>query len=1086
MVARRFRSSSFVLALAGLALAAPLTALAATHAHPDFNGDLQWRLIGPFRGGWGTMAQGIPDQPDTYYFGAAGGGVWKTVDAGRTWQSLGDDLPASAMGAIAIAPSDPNVIYVGSGQVAARWDIQSGNGVYKSTDGGRIWHSVGLQDTKYIGQILVDPDDPDTVLVGALGHYFGPNHQRGVFRSSDGGRTWKQTLYINDDTGVVDLSRDPQSSNVIYAAAWQVRNYPWLSYFQPNAGPGSGLYKSSDDGRTWTRIQGNGWPTVELGRIGVVAASGNRVYAVVDAAPASGNVPHAASEDQGGLYRSDDGGAHWQRVSSEGWLENDYFSRITVDPRNRDVVYSAGQSIRESRDGGKTWEIIKGAPGGDDYHYLWINPQHPDHMITAADQGVVITVDGGKTWSSWYNQPTGQFYHLAADNRFPYWVYSGQQDSGTVGIASRSDYGALSFRDWHPVGGDERDYDVPDPVDPTIVYGTGLGGRLSRFDAITGQVANVSPWPIMSYGAKPTTTKYRYTWITPLVATRNHQNRTVLYFGAQVLFRSTDRGDHWDVISPDLTGQQQGAKDCENVAIANARACGYGVIYSIAVSPRDDNEIWTGSDSGVIEMTRDGGAHWADVTPKGIATMTKISSLDVSALQSGTAYAAADNHRSDDFAPHVWRTHDFGKTWQETDSGLPAGHYVSVVRADPVRAGLLYAGTDAGAFVSFDDGDHWQPLQLNLPTVWVRDLLVHGNDLVAATQGRAIWILDDLSPLRQWNANIASQALHLFRPADALRVHANNNKDTPLPPETPLGKNPPNGAIIDYALGADTHGPVAIDILDSSGKLVRHYASDARPEAADAERYFDADWLKPEPMPSAAPGLHRFVWNLRWPRPRAASYDYSIAAVFGEDTPTSPQGAFVLPGRYTVVLKADGHEQRQPLTVKMDPRVHTSEADLRAALKFSQDVGASLDMAYVGYAQQQAVQRQLAALDKQLGGQSSHKNLLDEVRALEDTLGADDNAGLEQTTGFSALSGQLAALESDAESADTAPTAAQEAVLSSAGGRLTTAWQQWQTFQQGELAKLNADLKTAGMELVNVPPPDRLDAREPDEGKDLP
>ncbi|HET6913770.1 MAG TPA: hypothetical protein VFH71_10600 [Rhodanobacteraceae bacterium] len=1086
MAARRFRLSSFALALAGIALAAPLATFAATTSS-NFNGDLQWRLIGPFRGGWGTMAQGIPDQPNVYYFSSAGGGVWKTIDAGRTWQSLGDDLPASAMGAIAIAPSNPDVIYLGSGQVAARWDIQSGNGVYKSTDGGKSWHSAGLQATKYIGKILVDPNDPNTVLVGALGHYFGPNHQRGVFRSTDGGKTWQQTLYINDDTGVVDLARDPQNANVIYAAAWQVRNYPWLSYFQPNAGPGSGLYKSTDDGKTWTRISGNGWPTAQLARVGIAAASGNRVYAVVDAATTgSGNVPHAASEDQGGLYRSDDGGAHWQRVSSESWLENDYFSRITVDPHNPDVIYSAGQSIRESRDGGKTWDIIKGAPGGDDYHYVWLNPQHPDHMITASDQGVVITVDGGKTWSSWYNQPTGQFYHLATGNRFPYWVYSGQQDSGTVGIASRSDFGALSFRDWHPVGGDERDYDVPDPIDPTIVYGTGLGGRISRFDAITGQVANVSPWPVMSYGAKPTTTKYRYGWITPLVATRNHDNKSVLYFGAQVLFRSTDRGDHWAVISPDLTGQQQGAKNCENVVIANARACGYGVIYSIAVSPRDDNEIWTGSDSGVIENTRDGGAHWSDVTPKGIAPMTKISSLDVSALQPGTAYAAADNHRQDDFAPHVWRTHDFGKTWQQVDNGLPAGHYVSVVRADPVRAGLLYAGTDAGAFVSFDDGDHWQPLQLNLPTVWVRDLLVHDNDLIAATQGRAIWILDDLSPLRQWNANIASQPLHLFKPADALRVHANNNKDTPLPPETPLGKNPPNGAIIDYSLGANTHGPVTIDILDASGRLVRHYASDAKPEAADAERYFDADWLKPEPMPSAAPGLHRFVWNLRYPRPRAASYDYSIAAVFGEDTPTSPQGAFVLPGRYTVVLKADGHEQRQPLTVKMDPRVHTSMADLQAALAFSQSVGTSLDKAYVGYAQQKSVKQQLEALARQLGNQSSRKNLLDEVQALEDKLQGNEDAKLDETTSFGALSGQLATLESDAESADTAPTAAQREVLTSANARLQTANQQWEALQSGDLAKLNADLKAAGMQVVSVPPPDKLDAGEPDEGKDLP
>ncbi|MGH8212447.1 MAG: WD40/YVTN/BNR-like repeat-containing protein, partial [Rhodanobacteraceae bacterium] len=715
-------------------------------------------------------------------------------------------------------------------------------------------------------------------------------------------------------------------------------------------------------------------------------------------------------------------------------------------------------------------------------------PEHPDYMITAADQGTVVSVDGGRTWSSWYNQPTGQFYHLAADNRFPYWVYSGQQDSGTVGIASRSDYGALSFRDWHPVGGDERDYDVPDPIDPLIVYGTGLGGRLSRFDARTGQVANVSPWPITSYGAKPDTTKYRYTWITPMLALRNRKGQGVLYFGAQVLFRSTDRGDHWDVISPDLTGQDPDAKHCGGkVAIADARACGYGVIYSIAVSPRDDNEIWTGSDSGMIFNTRDGGAHWNDVTPQGIATMTKVSSLDVSALRAGTIYAAADNHRHDDFAPHVWRTHDFGKTWTEVDTGLLRDHYVSVVRADPVRAGLLYAGTDAGAFVSFDDGDHWQPLQMNLPTVWVRDLLVHDDDLIAATQGRAIWVLDDLSPLRQWNAAVASQPLHLFKPADALRVHFDNNKDTPLPPETPLGKNPPAGAIIDYSLGANTRGPVTIDILDASGKVViRHFSSDAKPEKARAERYFDADWLQPEKVPAAAPGLHRFVWNLRHARPRAASYDYSIAAVFGEDTPTSPQGAFVLPGQYMVVLKANGREQRQPLIVKMDPRVQTSTADLRAAFAFTTVVNAALDASFVGYAQQKGVSKQLDALSNQLGDKPTNKSLRDEIASVQAKLQPPPGETLDQASDFTSIGGQLAALESDAESADTAPTVAQQQVLAGASDHLETAWRQWRTLQSGELAKLNADLKSAGMKLVNVPPKDKLDAGEPDPGQDLP
>ncbi len=1053
-----------------------------------FAGDLHWRLLGPFRAGWSTMAEGIPDQPNVFYFVGAGSGVWRTDNAGRTWHSLGDTLPASAMGALAIAPSDPDVIYLGSGQVAARWDIQSGNGVYKSSDGGKSWQHMGLADTKYIGRILVDPKDPDTVLVGALGHYFGPNHERGVFRSSDGGRTWKQTLYIDDDTGVVDLARDPGHPDVIYAAAWQVRNYPWLSYFQPNNGPGSGIYKSVDDGRTWKRLDGKGWPQGNLSRIGLAVAGNGRVYAVIDASAASGNIPHAASRDEGGLYVSDDGGATWTRASGESWLENDYFGRITVDPGNPDVIYASGQSIRKSTDGGKTWHVFKGAPGGDDYHFVWINPLHPDHMIAAVDQGTTVTVDGGRMWSSWYNQPTAQVYHLAADDRFPYWVYSGQQDSGTIGIASRSDYGAISYRDWHPVGGDERDYDVPDPNDPMIVYGTGLGGRISRFDARTGQVANVSPWPIMTYGAKPDTVKYRYTWITPLVATKDKSGNTELLFGAQVLFRSTDRGEHWTVISPDLTGQRQDAKGCGKVTVANARACGYGVIYSIAVAPHDPDEIWTGSDSGTIHYTRDGGAHWDDVTPKGIATMTKISSLDVSAQDPCTVYAAADNHRNDDFAPHVWHTHDCGKTWQQVDNGLPGDHYVSVVRADPVRRGLLYAGTDRGAYVSFDDGADWQSLQLNLPTAWVRDLLVHGNDLIAATQGRAIWVLNDLSPLRQWDADVARADVYLFKPADAVRVHPDNNKDTPLPPGTPLGENPPAGAIIDYALGANTHGPVTIDILDANGKLVRHYASDAKHEPLHAFRYFEKDWwTKPPVNPPETPGLHRFVWDLHYTRPRSPSYDYSIAAVFGKDTPILPQGPFVLPGTYTVVLKADGRTLKQPLTVTMDPRVRTGMADLQAALAFSQQVDASLEQTAVGAAQRKAVAAQLDKLAITLANDKAHASLLEDVKAVQAKLRPPENAKLDEVADFDAIGGTLAGIESDLESADAAPNQGQREVLANCNARLQRAQADWQSLQHNELARLDAGLKAAGLPAISVPAPDQLDMpAQTGGGADLP
>ncbi|MGH8232880.1 MAG: WD40/YVTN/BNR-like repeat-containing protein [Rhodanobacteraceae bacterium] len=1075
----RFNALLAAAALVACALVAPVATAAPSQSISPFVGDLHWRLLGPFRGGWSTMAEGIPDRPNVYYFVGAGSGVWKTDNAGRTWISLGDKLGASAMGAMAISPSNPKVIYIGSGQVAARWDIQSGNGVYKTTDGGKNWTHVGLADSKYTGRILVDPKDANTVLVGALGHYFGPNHERGVFRSTDGGETWRQTLFINPNTGVVDLARDPEHPDVVFAAAWQIRKHPWMAYFQHDAGPCSGLYKSSDDGVTWQRLSGNGWPAGVLGRIGLATGRGGVVYAVVN----------AVNPGEGGLYRSGDDGAHWEQVSSAGWLPNDYFTRITVDPANANVVYAAGQSIRRSTDGGKTWRVFKGAPGGDDYHFVWINPLHPGHMIAAVDQGTTVTVDGGKTWSSWYNQPTAQVYHLAADNQFQYWVYSGQQDSGTIGIASRSDYGAITYRDWHPVGGDERDYDVPDPNDPMIVYGSGLGGRVSRFNARTGQVANVSPWPIMSYGARPENAKYRYTWITPLVATKDKTGGTELLFGAQLLFRSLDRGEHWKVISPDLTGQRQNAQGCtKHVSVADARACGYGVIYSIAVAPNDADEIWTGSDSGMIYDTRDGGAHWNDVTPRGIPTMTKISSLDVSALMPCTVYAAADNHRDNDYSPHVWRTHDCGKTWQEVDNGLPKDHYVSVVRADTVRKDLLYAGTDAGVYVSFDDGGRWQPLQLNLPTAWVRDLLVHGDDLIAATQGRAIWVLDDITPLRQYGTKVTHAGAYLFKPADAVRVHPDNNKDTPLPPGTPEGENPPAGAIIDYGLAPNAHGPVSIDILDATGKTVRHYESNATHRKLDAFRYFTKEWWTGPPVnPPATPGLHRFVWDLHYARPRSPSYAYSIAAVFGKDTPILPEGPFVLPGKYTVVLKADGETLKQPLTVTMDPRVDTSMADLQDALAFSQQVDAALSQAAVGAAQQKAVAAQLDNMATKLAPDKAHAGLLTDIHAVQAKLRTPENAKLDASASFEACGGILAGVESDMESADVAPNQGQREVLENCNRRLQQAQSDWQMLQGDELAKLDADLKTAGLPGIVVPlPGDLVMPAKAENGADLP
>ena len=1036
---------------------------------------LEWRLLGPFRGGWGTMAAGIPDQLDTFYFGAAGGGVWKTTDAGATWQAKSNGLADAAIGAIAIAASDPKVIYAGSGHPEPRYDIQSGNGLYKSVDGGEHWQYAGLRETRYIGAILIDQHNPDVVLVGALGHWFGPSPERGVFRSTDGGKSWKKTLYVDEQSGVVDLAIDPAQPNHVYAASWTARNWPWLSYFTPIEGEGSAIWHSSDSGQTWKRLGGEGWPSGKLGRIGLGVAhlvnGATRIYASID------------SIARAGLYRSDDGGAHWQRINDASAVATWYESRLTVAPDDPDTLYTVGQSMHKSTDAGLSFTIIKGAPGGDDYHHLWINPEHPERMVTASDQGTVVSVNGGKSWSDWYNQPTGQFYHLATDKRFPYWIYSGQQDSGTVRIASRSDYGAISFRDWHPVGGDERDFDIPDPEDPNIVFGSGLGGRISRWNAQTGEVQNVSPWPVSSYGARGSEVKYRYTWFTPIAFSA--QPPYALFSGSQVLFRSLDRGQSWKVISPDLSGAKGAPKDCTgDVPINRASACGFGVIYAISPSPHDNNEIWIGTDNGRVQLTRDGGVSWNEITPKGLPDWAKISSLDLSALDAGTAYAAIDNHRQDDFQPWVLRTRDYGKSWTKISQGLPEGRYVSVVRADPKRRGLLFAGTDNGVFVSFDDGGHWQPLQRNLPVAWVRDLLVHDNDLIAATQGRAIWVLDDLGPLRQIDAAKPLQEARLFTPSPAYRVRRDQNKDTPRPAETALGTNPPAGALIDYVL-AQPAREVSIEIRDANGTLLRRFASnDTKPEP-NAKPYFSKSWLQPKALPGTEAGAHRFVWNLRLARPKAVKYDYSIAAVLGESTPLVPEGALALPGDYEVALLVDGKEKKQALTIRADPRVSTSAADLAKTFAFSNAIDVELERSWQAHGEVDTVHKQLGSLTS-----SKEGKITDALKAsiagfdkqLEPLL-ADRG---HDAPALATINDVLASLATDVDGADRLPTAVQETLLADYRVSLDHSLDVWKRLREIDLAALNTQIVAAGVPPIEVPLAQAIRLGGEAESKDLP
>ncbi len=988
---------------------------------------LRWRLVGPFRAGWATMAEGVPNEPNTYYFGAAGGGVWKTIDAGRTWQPLMQHRQASSVGALDISASDPNIIYVGTGQVAFRYDMLAGDGVYKSTNAGKTWTNVGLKATEHIGRIIIDPKNPQHVLVAALGNVFAPSSERGVYLTTDGGASWQKKLFVNDSTGAVDLASDPDDPSIVYAALWQMQAHPWLDYFMPQTGAGSGIFKSTDGGVHWTRLTGGGLPSGQYGRIGLGAATGSNgqiVYATI-----------ITSSGADGLYKSTDGGTSWDYVNKYSGLANSYFSRVTVDPTNPNIVYVMDRSIHKSVDGGKHFMIFKGSPGGDDYHFLWINPLNTKCMVAGVDQGCCVTVDGGKTWSSWYNQPTGQFYHIAVDDQFPFRIYGGQQDNGTVGISSRGPNGVISIREWHPVGGDERDYDVPKPGDPNLVFGSGLGGHFSRFNNKTRQVAEISPWPINTYGARESTVKYRYTWITPLAFSPvgNH----ALYVANQYLWRSTDNGDSWKRVSPDLTGEVAGSKDYFNPGRKEAMKAGYGVIFTIAPSPRSAKILWVGTDDGLIQLTTDGGAHWKNVTPRSVPLWARIDAIDPSYFSNGAAYVAVNTQRLGYMKPLILKTTDFGKTWQTITNGLPKNEFTNCVRCDPVKKALLYAATNRSVFVSFDDGTEWHPLTLNLPTVCVNDLVVHDNDLVAGTQGRAIWILDDVEPLREISGSLPEQAVHLYRPSVAIRIRADENKDTPWPPETALGQNPPTGAIFDYWLKNDAAGPVTITIRDSKGKIVNSFSSDEKPAELPSHRYFQAEWIKPAQGVSASAGSHRFVWDLRYPHPPALRYHYSIAAVWPSGatndvdagTPLDPRGPLCLPGRYTVTLAVNGKTYTRPFLVKEDPRVHASMQALEKQLQVCESIDQALKQAVGAHGD----------IGKLLEGKGSKlpSTIVDSLTSLEN--GSDPS--------FESVAGHLASLVTAIEGVDAAPTQGEMEVYAYSRAQLDGLLSRWQRAQ---------------------------------------
>jgi photosystem II stability/assembly factor-like uncharacterized protein len=883
--------------------------------------EMRWRMIGPHRGGRGKSAVGIPDRPNVFFIGFHNGGVWKTTDYGRTWLPIFDDQPTGSIGAIAIAPSNPDIIYVGSGEGNQRPDLATGDGIYRSGDGGKTWTHLGLRDAQQIPQIIVDPRNPDRIFVAALGHPYGANPERGVVRSNDGGRTFEKVLYKDEDTGAAEVAFDPKNPDIVYAALWESRQAPWENGVF--TGAGSGLYKSTDGGTTWRPI-GKGLPAGAdgLGRIGLGTcdAQPSRIYAVI-----------ASPQKLGGLYRSDDSGESWRRVNDDSrlWGREGDFHEIRTDPTNCDVVYAANIAAWKSTDGGATFTDFRGAPGGDDYQRIWINPRNPNIVIMIADQGAVITVNGGETWSSWYNQPTAQFYHVSTDNAFPYRVCGGQQESGSACVSSRGDDGQITFREWHPVGVEEYGYVAADPLDPDIVY----GGKVSRYDRRTGQVQNVGPWPP---GSSSPALPGGYRVIRTMPVLFSPIDPKTLYFASNVVWKTTTGGTSWTQISPDLTRETWEVPPNAGKYIGTdaAKPSRRGVVYTIAPSPLDINRMWTGTDDGLIHVTTDGGKTWSDVTPPDLKPWAKVSLIDASHFDAGTAYAAINTFRLDDLRPHVYRTRDGGKSWKHITAGIPDGGIVNAVREDPKQRGLLFAGTEQATYVSLDDGENWQSLRLNMPATSIRDLVIKDDDLVVGTHGRSFWILDDITPLRELavgaggrGSGTRSQGPVLFTPAQAWRVRWNKNTDTPLPPDEPAGQNPPDGAIINYWLPADAR-EVTLEILDAGGSVVRRYASTDALSDPQAERVnFPRYWIRPPQQLSATRGFHRFVWDVHYPPPRTSQFSYPIAAIH-RNTPRVPQGPWAPPGKYAARLTVDGTPQTRPLVLRMDPRVKTSAADL--------------------------------------------------------------------------------------------------------------------------------------------------------------
>jgi len=1033
--------------------------------------ELRWRMIGPFRGGRTRAVAGVPSQPNIFYIGTVDGGVWKSDDYGRTWNPIFEHQPTQSIGAIAVAPSDPNVIYVASGEGLQRPDLSVGDGIYKSTDGGATWTHLGLRDGQQIPALVIDPRDPNRLFAAVLGHPYGANPERGIFRSTDGGATWQKVLYKDENTGGSDVQMDPSNPDVIYASLWQSRLGPWEDN-NAFAGTGGGLFKSRDGGSTWRQLT-KGLPD-DLAQINVAIAPSqpNRLYATL-----ATTHPSSYGSDKGlGLFRSDDAGESWVRITTDPRpamkIGGGDLAIPRVDPQNPDVVYSASIVTVRSTDGGKTWTGIRGAPGGDDYQNLWINPEHPDIILLVSDQGAIVTVNGGKTWSSWYNQPTAQLYHASVTNTFPYKVCGGQQESGSVCIASRGNDGEITFRDWHPVGVIEYGYVAPDPRDPDIVYGAGRN-EVSRFHWSTGQVENVTPIPIRG--------KYRVDRTEPLLFSPIDSH--ILYYAANVLFETRDGGKSWRTVSPDLTRENPGVPPSvgDRASLNPDAGKQRGTIYALAPSFKNVNTLWAGTDDGLVWITRDAGKNWKNITPPALTPWSKVTQISASHFDDETAYVSVSRFRIDDLRPYIYRTHDGGKTWQEITTGLSADAPADTVREDPVRKGLLFAGTETSVWVSFDDGAHWQSLQQNLPHTSMRDLWINDDDLIVATHGRSFWILDDITPLRQISADIAAADAHLFSPAPAYRVRRDTNTDTPLPPDEPAGQNPPDGALMDYVLGKPSSGVITLEILDSQGKLVRRYSSTDQPEQSQAEmekQLIPVYWLPASKSLSTEKGMHRWIWDLRYPAPLSTEHEYPIAAV-PRGTPRYPLGPLVLPGEYSARLTANGRSHTANFVVKMEPRVKTSADGLKKQFDLEMQLASAVTQSSEAVLQARSVREQL----QKLAG-SSNESLRGSIKSLDEQISGlldvpkDSSVSASPAPNLTGANKNLLALYKEVERADAEPTVAQLEAFSKTSGELAAALKPWNELKNTQLVALNRQLSASGMPEV------RLDLRsqQPESG----